>query len=266
MITYARFLALALLPWLGVLLLLHARDRLRNRRLPASLQGISPGWSLLAHVAVAVIYTTPWDNYLVATGVWTYSQGLVAGITLGYVPLEEYLFFVVQSLVTGLWTIWLARRIDRNPSRLPIRRRSRQIALVAMSGVWLAAATSLLLPIQPTRYLALQLAWALPPIALQVAFGLASLVRRWRLVTTAILLPTAYLSLADTIPLGAGTWTISAHQSLGWHVFGPLPFEELTFFLLTNTLLVFGMILFMASESLPRARAIARVLAPSLRR
>ena len=266
MITYAWFLAVALLPWLGVLLLLHAWDHLRHRAMPASLQGISPGWSLLAHVAVAVIYTTPWDNYLVATRVWTYRQGLVAGITLGYVPLEEYLFFVVQSLVTGLWTIWLARRVDRDPSRHPISPQSRPLVLVALSGVWVAAAVSLFLPIQPTRYLALQLVWALPPIALQVAFGLASLVRRWRLVATAILVPTAYLSLADTIPLGAGTWTIGASQSLGWLVLGPLPFEELTFFLLTNTLLVFGMILFMASESLPRAQALARTLGDRIRR
>jgi len=230
------------------------------------MQGISPGWSLLAHVAVAVIYTTPWDNYLVATGVWTYQAGLVAGITLGWVPLEEYLFFVVQSLVTGLWLIWLARRLDRDPPLKSVPRLYRWLVLATMLALWLAAALSLVLPIQPTRYLALQLVWALPPIALQLAFGLDALFRRWRLAAAAILLPTAYLALADIIPLGAGTWSIAASQSLGWLLLGPLPLEELTFFLLTNTLLGFGMILFMATESLPRAQALSRKLTSRLRR
>ncbi len=230
------------------------------------MRGISPGWSLLAHVAVAVIYTTPWDNYLVATGVWAYRVGLVAGITLGYVPLEEYLFFVVQSLITGLWLIWLARRVDRDPPNRPVRGLWRRITLAVMLGLWLAAAISLAQPIQSTRYLALQLVWALPPIGLQIAFGLDSIVRRWRMAVIAILLPTAYLALADTIPLGSGTWSIAVSQSLGWLLLGPLPFEELTFFLLTNTLLVFGMILFMASESLPRAQALSRGFASRVQR
>ena len=39
--------------------------------------------------AIAVAYTTPWDNYLVATGVWYYDPRLVLNRTLGYVPVEE---------------------------------------------------------------------------------------------------------------------------------------------------------------------------------
>ena len=266
MITYAGFLAAALLPWLALLLALHAWDRVRRRGLPASMQGISPGWTLLAHVAVAVIYTTPWDNYLVATGVWTYTEGLVAGITLGWVPLEEYLFFVVQSLVTGLFVIWLARRVDCRPALTPPRSGTRAALLASMSLLWLLAAVSLATPLQPTRYLALQLVWALPPIALQVAFGLGSILSRWRLAALGILAPTAYLALADTVPLGAGTWSIAPSQSLGWLILGPLPIEELTFFLLTNSLLVLGMILFMAAESPPRARALASRMRELLRR
>lgn len=249
-----------------VLLLLHLWDHRRRRVLPSSMQGVSPGWSLLAHVAVAVIYTTPWDNYLVATGVWTYREGLVAGITLGWVPLEEYLFFVVQSLVTGLWVIWLARRLDRDPPFRPTPALAQRIVLAGMLGLWLMAAISLMTPVQPTRYLALQLVWALPPIALQVLFGLSSILRRWRLALAGIVLPTAYLALADILPLSAGTWSIAPGQSLGWLLVGPLPVEELTFFLLTNTLLVFGMILFMATESLPRARAASQRLSARQRR
>lgn len=68
---------------------------------------------LLALIIAAVAYTTPWDNYLVATRVWYYDPHLVMNITLGYVPLEEYLFFALQTLLTGFFTLWLWRRVYR---------------------------------------------------------------------------------------------------------------------------------------------------------
>ena len=45
---------------------------------------------------VALVYTTPWDNYLIMRGVWTYSAGRIVG-GLGYVPIEEYFFMVLQA-------------------------------------------------------------------------------------------------------------------------------------------------------------------------
>ena len=59
--------------------------------------------------AVAFVYTTPWDNLIVALGVWTYDPALIAGIVLGYVPLEEYLFYVLQTILTGLVLLGLRR-------------------------------------------------------------------------------------------------------------------------------------------------------------
>jgi len=83
----------------------------------AALAFVSRQWLRRRHLlmlalmaAIAVIYTTPWDNYLVATGVWYYDPRLVWRILLGYVPLEEYLFFVLQSFLTGLFVLWLGRR------------------------------------------------------------------------------------------------------------------------------------------------------------
>ncbi|MGB8644299.1 MAG: lycopene cyclase domain-containing protein [Anaerolineae bacterium] len=61
-------------------------------------------------IGVALFYTTPWDNYLVASGVWYYAPSRVWNIILGYVPLEEYLFFILQVILTGLITLWLLRR------------------------------------------------------------------------------------------------------------------------------------------------------------
>ena len=39
---------------------------------------------VLFHVVLALVYTTPWDNYLVANRVWWYDPELVTGITLGW--------------------------------------------------------------------------------------------------------------------------------------------------------------------------------------
>lgn len=61
-------------------------------------------------IVLALLYTTPWDNYLVATGVWTYDPARVWNIILGWVPLEEYLFFILQTILTGLLVLWLLRR------------------------------------------------------------------------------------------------------------------------------------------------------------
>ena len=61
-------------------------------------------------ILLALIYTTPWDNYLVATRVWSYDPARVWGIVLGYVPLEEYLFFILQPIVGALVTLALLKK------------------------------------------------------------------------------------------------------------------------------------------------------------
>ena len=64
---------------------------------------------------IAVVWTTPWDNYLVASGVWRYDPKKVWNVILGYVPLEEYLFFVLQTLAVTfpmLMVLRLMRRSD----------------------------------------------------------------------------------------------------------------------------------------------------------
>ena len=71
--------------------------------------------ALVVIVLIAVVYTTPWDNYLVASGVWYYNPSLVVNLLIGYVPIEEYAFFVLQTLLTGLFTLWLWRRFYPDP-------------------------------------------------------------------------------------------------------------------------------------------------------
>jgi lycopene cyclase domain-containing protein len=220
-----------------------------------------PAWVvLLVHVVVALLYTTPWDNYLVATGVWWYDPTLVTGITLGWVPLEEYTFFVLQTLTTGLWLLYLARRLPVEDSSSSHRRQTRWIAAFVLGLIWLTAVAMLLVGWQPGTYLALELTWALPPIVLQLAFGADILWHHRRLVLLSLLPSTFYLCIADVLAIGAGTWTINPARSLNVYLGGGLPLEEIVFFTLTNTLVVFGMVLGLARESRDRIPARIRSL------
>ena len=90
--TYFGFLARFLVIPIAMLAILTWRDLRRGRKLPAKMQGWSPWVILGVHVVVTVLYTTPWDNYLVANRIWWYDRALVTGITLGWVPIEEYTF------------------------------------------------------------------------------------------------------------------------------------------------------------------------------
>jgi lycopene cyclase domain-containing protein len=204
---------------------------------------------LLGHVAIALIYTTPWDNYLVATRVWWYDPALVTGLTLGWVPIEEYTFFVVQTLLSGLWLLFWMRRLDPPRAALRPRPRLRWASLAVGGALWALTLVALLLGWAPARYMALILFWFLPPILLQLGFGADILWRHRRLVLLGFLPPTLYLWLVDGLAIASGTWTISPEHTLGLDLFGVLPIEEATFFLITNIVIAFGMVLMLAWES-----------------
>ncbi len=239
-----RFIGIPLL----ILAVLTLWDRHQGRRLPDDLRK-QPAWlALLAHVIAAVVWTTPWDNYLVATGVWYYDPNLVTGITLGWVPIEEYTFFVVQTLMTGLWLLWLGRRLRPVSLPIPLRPRLRRNATFVAVGIWLACVVPWLAGWEAGTYLGLEVGWLGLPIILQLAVGADVLWHRRRLVAAALLPPWLYLSAADFLAIGSGTWTIDPAQTTGILLGGVLPIEEVIFFLLTNVLIVFGMVLLLGMD------------------
>ncbi|MHB8619845.1 MAG: lycopene cyclase domain-containing protein [Chloroflexota bacterium] len=91
-------------------------------------------------------------------------------------------------------------------------------------------------------YLVFELAWALPVLALQWLAGGAELWRLRRPLLGAVLLATAYLSLADTYAITHGIWRLNPRRVTGLAL-GPLPLEEALFFLVTNMMVVQGVAL-----------------------
>ena len=269
--TYFGFLGRFLLIPIIILIIFLWLDRRRRVQLPAAWQQWSGWLALLIHISIAVIYTTPWDNYLVATRVWWYDPQLVTGFTIGWVPIEEYTFFGVQPVMTGLWLLWLLPRlssparllVSASPARMPMSTSTIRRTSTAVIGLlWLASLVILLIGWQPGTYLGLELIWALPPVALQLGFGADILWHHRRLVLAAIVPTTLYLSLADAVAIDLGTWTINPQQSLQVLLGGVLPLEEAIFFFLTNTLLVFGLVLFLAPESQTRLAGLRQMLNP----
>ena len=252
--TYFAFLGWFIGIPLIFLLIVSWWDGRNGRTLPHSLGSWPPAFVIGAHVVVALLYTTPWDNYLVATGVWWYNPALVTGLVLGWVPIEEYTFFVVQTIFTSLWLLFLARRwAAQAPAVMPDNGYAMRIGGTALVGaIWLGSVILLASGWQPGTYLGLELVWALPPVIIQMAFGADILWSYRRIVAWGIGLPTLYLSLTDIVALTSGTWVIDPAQSTGLFI-GSLPIEELVFFFLTNTLVVLGTVLVLARASQARA-------------
>ncbi len=219
---------------------------------------------LLAHVVLALAYTTPWDNYLVANGVWWYAPDQVLGITLGWVPLEEYGFFILQTLLTGLWTIGLLRMRSLSPQPLIDRPSLRRISSLVVLLLWAMMLVLWSTGWAPGTYMILILVWALPPVLIQMAFGADILRQNWRILAPAVSLPTIYLWVVDALAIGSGTWTIDPDQTTGL-LLGNLPFEEMLFFFITNLMVGFGIVLMASADSQRRAAALLKKIREIIR-
>ena len=247
--TYFGFLARFLLIPMFIMGILLWRDGQKGVGLPAHFRTWRPWVVIAAHVGVAMVYTTPWDNYLVATSVWWYDPDLVTGITIGWVPIEEYTFFVLQTVLSGMWVVWLMPRVAAESKPFTPRPAWRWGPTAVLALLWLISTITLFTRGPSTNYLTLIVSWALIPIMIQTAFGGDILRHYGRLVLWGIIPTTLYLGTADAIAIAAGTWTISPEQTIGWLIGGILPLEEFLFFFVTNVLVVLGTTLVMARQS-----------------
>lgn len=240
--TYLQFHLIFIFPPL-LLLVLTSRKLLRRigpRAVPA----------LIGVVLLALVYTTPWDSELIRRGVWGYGPERVIG-TIGLIPVEEYLFFILQPLLTGLWfyRVLPPRADDDVQSTSPAVRWGPAVgyALLAAWG-WVLMRT------EEGTYLGMILAWAAPVLAVQWAVAGGRIGAAPRTFALAVGIPTLYLWMADAIAIRLGIWRISETQTLGIE-FGPLPLEEAAFFLATNLLCVQGLTLFLHPFRKPVAHA-----------
>jgi lycopene cyclase domain-containing protein len=208
--------------------------------------------ALIILVIVAFSYTTPWDNYLVKNSIWYYDPVKVIGLIIGFVPIEEYTFFIVQTLLIGLFlgfVLLKKKEIEITGNSKPI---GRLIPTISLLIIWIVSLITFIYGIESLTYLNLILLWALPPIMIQLIYGADILWKYRRDLFLIIAFSTIYLATADAIAISDGIWTISRNTSMGILLAGVLPIEEFTFFLVTNLLITFGLTLIIDFRSITR--------------
>ena len=185
---------------------------------------------------IALVYTTPWDNYLIMRGVWTYQSGGIIGV-LGYVPIEEYFFMFLQAILVGvLWALLV-------PHSEYAKLRFSYLGLLL--GLFVGLVGVLSLTYVSGTYLGLILIWACPPLTLQWGLGSTALVKSFKTWAPLWIGLSIYLCIADYYAIFKGIWSITLLTRTGWGI-GHLPIEELLFFILTNLFVVQGLCLWRA--------------------
>lgn len=241
--SYLEFLALFVV--LPTLLLLALAFWFRRVRQSCGLP-LRRHWLGVAILAgIAFVWTTPWDNFLVARQVWGYGPDRVLA-TIGFVPVEEYAFFLLQPALVGAFLYFLLR-----PPLAGSTTWRRKQTILRVGGVLvtvaIVAGALVALSFTPSTYLGLILVWFAPPVALQWCFDPMTIIRQWRVIFSGTALPTLYLALADSFALADGIWEIARPTATGLAL-GNLPIEELLFFGITSLLLAQGLVLW---HSLP---------------
>ena len=120
-------------------------------------------------LVVAVVSTTPWDSYLVRSGIWSYPSEAVVGYTLFDIPAEEYFFFVVQTYITSLLYLLLGKPVFQ-PAYLATgedRLRGLKLKWIGRAGMALLAAAFVIAVVmiregKQGTYLGLIIAWMSP--------------------------------------------------------------------------------------------------------
>lgn len=211
---------------------------------------------------IAFVWTTPWDNLIVRNRAWSYHRHCI-WFTIGYVPIEEYFYFIIQSLISTLWctliTRWTLPNLYLTPST-PARRPLAPFA-VATCVVCFVLGLQASVPATHTYYFGMISWWSSMPLAL-LLWGSIDFVRNMGVgagfipFAISVLGPTLYLWSSDIYALRRGTWHINQATSLNMFPIPDLPIEEMLFFLVTNVILV------SACFTFDRCVAICRLSAP----
>lgn len=189
---------------------------------------------------IAFVWTTPWDNYLIARGVWDSPPDRILG-RIGYVPLEEYAFFLLMPVFNGALIGLLMHRFPAASGTSKLRQ-PRQRAIAAVIAAILFACGLHALRQESGTYLGLILVWFTPPLLVQWLFDPGALLRGKHIVFWGTFLPSVYFSVADHHAIRSGIWVISEQRTTGAGLPG-LPFEEILFFATTSLLLAQGLVL-----------------------
>lgn len=195
-------------------------------------------WVMGGILLIVMVFTSPWDNWAARCGIWGFKEGRYWR-KVGYLPVEEYAFFVIQSLqAMGLaaWLCGVLGPFETGPHPLSWREQ----------GLWLGGGAVLwgvagwfgrrVGPRSRGHYAWHLFYWFLPLIGAQWVIGWPVLVERWPVLAVVTLGLGTYLSVADWLAIRSEIWFFDERQTTGHRIAGVMPWEEAAFFYLTSLL------------------------------
>ncbi|MBV9392376.1 MAG: lycopene cyclase domain-containing protein, partial [Verrucomicrobia bacterium] len=191
--------------------------------------------TLLITIVIVMVFTSPWDSYAVSKGFWGFAQGQHV-IRLGFLPIEEYLFFVLQTVEVFLLTHCAAFLLQFRSAHTPSIT-SLMVPLVFFAIAWIVLGLAVAGHLLPKHhYLFHLLYWFSPVLVFQWLLAGRLL---WTNALT-ILLPAifvgSWLSFGDMVAIQENIWFFDESQILGIKLKG-IPVEEILFFCLTSLLI-----------------------------
>ena len=198
-----------------------------------------------------MIFTAPWDNLAARWGIWGFPRERYSA-RLGYLPVEEYAFFLLQSANVMLAVRALFRFHPAWMTGMETALGWWTESLLALSvPAWLLIlwqCRRLRRKVGPRVNYALHLGWFLPVIYSQWVLA-PSL---FRLHAPLLALVTIgfgiYYTIADVVAVRAGVWFFDEKQITGVKLGGILPWEEIAFFFLTSLLVAQSYLLLLPPE------------------
>ncbi len=194
---------------------------------------------------VVIAFTFPWDNAAVRRGIWDFPEDRIL-FRVQFLPIEEILFFVLQTLIVGLFTSILSSRLTRIPTVVAdITSPTTITSILLVLCVWGTVGYLTRRRRRERRrssYADHLLFWFLPIIVLQWTFGWQILAPYADLVILSASVWGAYYTLADIVAVRQGIWFFDREQTTGLTI-GPLPWEEVAFFFLTSLLVAQSVLL-----------------------
>lgn len=153
------------------------------------------------------------------------------------------MFFIIQTILTTLWTTLLSRW-SLNSLYLPSKNLTTFYAIryvmIAIASVVLVIGWQNAIPATKTFYMG-SIVWWISVVFIVLWFITGSyMCKRYKETLLSIIVPSVYLCYVDLIALRARVWHINEATSLEIFLVDELPLEEIVFFFVTNIIVVAG--------------------------
>ncbi len=184
-------------------------------------------------ISLAFVFSAPWENYLGSKGVLLFNASAVTGV-LGYIPYEEYFWWVDHPLLATFWvmSIWRYKPVSKTGNPRFLFRTFAVLTCLAITYLGY-----ILYDTGSNLYVSVTLMFVFPVMTIQyllIGHLLLEHPHEWLLGT---LFPSVHTILVDRFALQVGIWEISKERSTGIAVYGFL-LEHLLAYSLTSAIAV----------------------------